>query len=178
MNINQGNSPLDIESLIAAIRREALARGDTEPFHRQTDVALRQERDARSQRGAANSPQQVRSLQDWMPYHGSAFLISAYRTFLLREPDPEGLRSFSTKMADGRLARWEVAGRLRLSAEGRARHVRVTGLWMGFALATVYRVPVLGPLLALAARLVCLPTYLQDNARDDRLIAQLLAAGR
>ena len=177
MVMDKRNSPLDIETLIAAIRREAMARGDTEPFHEQTDVILRHEREMRPGSGAALPPPRVESLQDWMPCHGAAFLISAYRTLLLREPDPEGLRTFSRKMADGRLARWEVAGRLRLSAEGRARRVRVKGLWMGFALATGYRVPVLGPLLALAARLLCLPPYLQDHARDDRLIAQLLAAG-
>jgi len=170
------NSPLDIESLIAAIRREALARGDSEPFHQHTEVMLRGAREARS--GRRGPPQRVESLQDWMPCHGGVFLTSAYRTLLLREPDPEGLRTFLLKMADGRLARWEVAGRLRLSSEGRARRVHVDGLLLGFALAVAYRVPVFGPVLALIARLVCLPPYLQDHARDDRLIAQLLAADR
>lgn len=76
------------------------------------------------------------------------------------------------------MARWEVLGRLRLSPEGRVRRVAVEGLWMGFALATAYRVPIAGPLLALFSRLLRLPAWLQDNGHDDRLIAQLLAGGR
>ena len=166
---------VDADSLIAAIRREAIARGDTQPFRVRTGDAPA--RDGGSA-GSLKPPARAESLREWMPFHGRPFLVSAYRTLLLRDPEPTGLDHFTQMIADGRLSRWEVVGRLRLSAEGRARSVRVRGLWLGFALATAYRVPLLGPLLALAARALCLPVYLQDHRRDERLIAQILASGR
>ena len=168
------SDPVDVETLVNAIKREALARGDPQPFHPRTDFLLKGGWDAPESASEPRAPLRIVALRDWMPFHGRAFLVSAYRTLLRREPDAEGLESFLLKIAQGRLSRWEVAGRLRLSAEGRARNVRVKGLWMGLAFASAYRMPVFGPLLALAARLLCLPAHLQDQARDDRLIAQLL----
>jgi len=166
---------LDVDSLIAAIKREALARGDMEPFHARTDEVRGRETGGG---GSLKPPTRAESLQEWMPFHGHAFLISAYRTLLLRDPEAAGLTHFTQMIAGGRLSRWEVVGRMRLSAEGRARGVRVKGLWLGFGLATAYRVPVAGPLLAIVARLICVPAYLQDHSREDRLLAQLLATGR
>jgi len=166
--------PVDIEMLVGAIKREAIARGDAQPFHPRTEFMLKGGWDAPATEGIVPPPMRVVSLRDWMPYHGRPFLVSAYRTLLKREPDADGLDSFVRKIAQGRLTRWEVAGRLRLSSEGRARGVSVKGLWLGLALATAYRLPVVGPLLTLAARILCVPAHLQDNARDDRLIAQLL----
>jgi Domain of unknown function (DUF4214) len=165
---------LDVDSLVAAIKREARARGDAEPFRVRSDDA--QGRDTGL--GVLPLPTRAESLREWMPFHGKVFLISAYRTLLLREPDTAGVAHYAQQIAEGRLSRWEVIGRLRLSGEGRARHVRVRGLWLGFAVATAYRVPLAGPLLALLARLLCVPAWLQDQRRDDRLIAQMLASGR
>jgi hypothetical protein len=166
--------PVGIEVLVAAIKREALARGDTQPFHERTQFMLAGGWDAPEPEVAAHAPIRVTALREWLPFHGRTFLVSAYRTLLRREPDADGLECFALKIAQGRLTRWEVAGRLRLSSEGRARRVHVEGLWVGLVLATAYRVPVIGPVLGLVARIVCLPAYLQDHARDDRLIAQLL----
>lgn len=171
-------APLDIESLIAAIKREALARGDTQPFNERTDEILGREREARGGAGSLKPPTRAESLRDWMPFHGKPFIISAYRTLLLRDPDQQGLDHFSRMIAEGHLTRWEVVGRLRLSGEGRVRRIPVKGLWLGFALATAYRVPIAGPLLAWSVRVLRIPPYLQDNGRDERLIAQLLAGGR
>ena len=171
-------SPVDIATLIAAIKREAMSRGDTEPFHETTDLMLERRWHERARDEGVVAPADITALREWMPFHGVPFLTSAYRTLLRREPDPHGLRSFIMKIADGRLTRWEVAGRLRMSAEGRGQRVHVKGLWLGFALATCYRIPVLGPLFALGAHVLCLPAHLQDHARDERLIAQLLLNAR
>ena len=66
---------------------------------------------------------------------------------------------------------------MRLSAEGRQRRERLPGLWPAVALSVAYRIPLAGPMLALVARVLCVPAHLQDLARDDRVIAQMLAAG-
>ena len=176
MSVSNALGQVDIDVLVSAIKREALARGDVEPFHSRTQFML--ERGSAPPPPAAEPqlamPVRISALRDWMPWHGRAFLVSAYRTLLRREPDPEGLASFSLALAQGRFTRWEVAGRLRLSSEGRARRVRIKGLWLGFALATTYRSPIVGPIVAVATRLLCLPAHLQDHAREDRFAAQLL----
>jgi hypothetical protein len=45
------------------------------------------------------------------------------------------------------------------------------------ALSVAYRIPLAGPVLAVIARVLCMPAHLQDLTREDRVIAQLLAAG-
>ena len=176
--VSHSKSPLDIESLIAAIKREALARGDTQPFNERTDEILGREREARGGAGSLKPPTRAESLRDWMPFHGKPFIISAYRTLLLRDPDQEGLDHFSRMIAEGHLSRWEVVGRSACPERGGCGAFRSRGLWLGFALATAYRVPIAGPLLAWCVRVLRIPPYLQDNGRDERLIAQLLAGGR
>jgi hypothetical protein len=167
----------DVENLIAAIKREALTRGDIKPFHERTEQVLRMEREpVHRETTSVAIPARVQSLREWMPFHGTAFVTSAYRTLLNREPDPVGLANFSAKIAQGGLSRWEVLGRLRASGEGRVRKVRVKGLWLGFALATIYRVPIIGPLLSVVTTLLRVPPHFRDQSRDDRLIAQLLAS--
>lgn len=165
---------MDIDALVSAIAREAAARaGDRSPGL-PTPVSHARQLAATS---ALKRPSKITALRELMPYHQTTFLALAYRALLLRDPDPEGSRRFAEAMVEGRLTRWEVLGRLRLSAEGRAKHVRLQGLWTGFVLATAYRVPIVGPALALVARILRLPAHLQDLTDDDRLIAQILVAG-
>lgn len=112
------------------------------------------------------------SLDRFLPLHGRAFVAQAYRTLLRREPDAAGLRAFSTALTEGRLSRWQVLGRLRWSREGRSCDASVRGLMVGYALATLYRVPVAGPAAALLARTLGAPLRFRDLAGEDRLMAQ------
>jgi len=54
-------------------------------------------------------------------------------------------------------------GRLALSAEGRRRGRAMPGVLGAFICAVAYRVPVLGPLAGLTARLLRLPPHWQDR---------------
>jgi len=166
---------MDIDALVSAITREAAARGGDRAS---LSPAPRISPERQPAMPALKRTSKVSELRDLMPYHQAAFLALAYRSLLLRDPDPEGARRFAEAMAEGRLTRWEVLGRLRLSTEGRAKHTRLPGLWTAFSLATAYRIPIAGPALALLARVFCLPAHLQDLTHDDRLIAQILVAGR
>jgi hypothetical protein len=116
------------------------------------------------------------SLDRFLPLHGRAFVAQAYRTLLRREPDAAGLRAFSTALTEGRLSRWQVLGRLRWSREGRSCDASVRGLAVGYALATLYRVPVAGPAAALLARTLGVPLRFRDLAGEDRLMAQCVDA--
>lgn len=165
---------LDLDQLIAAIRREAALRGDPASFDTRISVGPQVDRGSRSERVAL--PSRFTTLRQFMPFHGSLFVVAAYRTILQREPDGEGLKHFAALLAEGRMPRWEVLGRMRLSAEGRQRRVSLPGLWPAVALSVAYRIPLAGPLLAVLTRILCLPAHLQDLARDDRLMAQMLAS--
>jgi hypothetical protein len=166
---------LDLDQLIAAIRREAALRGDPAPFDARVSVAQKEDRGSRSESLAL--PSRFTTLRQFMPFHGPLFVVAAYRTVLQRSPDGEGLKQFTMALAEGRMTRWEILGRMRLSAEGRQRSVSLPGLWPGVALSVAYRIPLAGPVLAVLARVLCVPAHLQDIAREDRMIAQLMAAG-
>jgi hypothetical protein len=168
-------SRLDLDQLIAAIRREAALRGDLTPFDTRVAAVRQADRGSRSESVAL--PSLFTTLRQFMPFHGRVFVVAAYRTILQREPDGGGFEFFAAALAEGRMTRWEVLGRMRLSAEGRQRGVSLPGLWPAVALSVAYRIPLAGPLLALLARVLCMPAHLQDLARDDRLMAQMHAAG-
>lgn len=116
------------------------------------------------------------SLDRFLPLHGREFVAEAYRTLLRREPDSAGLRAFAQALAQGRLTRWQVLGRLRWSREGRSCGAQVRGLKLGFALATLYRVPVAGPALSLLARALRVPLRYRDLALEDRLMSACVDA--
>jgi hypothetical protein len=154
--------------IFAGVLREQPASFDT-----RLSVREQMHRGSRSEDVALPS---FTTLQQFMPFHGAPFVVLAYRTILKREPDDEGLTHFTAALAEGRMRRWEVLGRLRLSAEGRQRRVRLSGLWPAVMLSVAYRIPLAGSLLALLARRLRLPAHLQDLAGDDRLMAQIPAA--
>lgn len=116
------------------------------------------------------------SLDRFLPLHGRSFVAQAYRTLLQREPDAAGLRAFSDALAQGRLSRWQVLGRLRWSREGRSCHAEVRALTIGWVLAEIYRVPLVGPFAALLARWLRAPLCFRDLAAEDRLMAQYVDA--
>jgi hypothetical protein len=147
-----------------------------QPASLSTRLPVRQRLHRGSRSEVVALPLSFTTLQQFMPFHGAPFVVLAYRTILKREPDDEGLTHFTAALAEGRMRRWEVLGRMRLSAEGRQRRVRLSGLWPAVALSVAYRIPLAGPLLALLARKLRLPAHLQDLARDDRLMAQIPAA--
>jgi O-antigen chain-terminating methyltransferase len=102
------------------------------------------------------------------------FITTSYRRVLGREPDPAGAAHYQRMLLRGRFTRAEVLGRLAYSAEGRRRSRPLPGILPAFVLATLYRVPVAGPLAAILARLLRLPAHWQDRST---LEATALATG-
>jgi SAM-dependent methyltransferase len=114
-------------------------------------------------------------LGDFTALHDAAFLKAAYRGLLGRVPERDGLDHYLGALRSGRLGKIDILGRLRYSAEGRARGVRVQGLLRRYLGRLLFRVPLAGALLrsgyymwrapALARSLDQLQTHAEERAR-------------
>lgn len=88
--------------------------------------------------------------------HGPAFLNACYIGILGRPADPSGLTHYLALLQRG-VAKTDIVGRFRYSAEGRQHGTQVRGLWPAFAYHSLARIPVLGALLHLPVDLLTLP---------------------
>jgi hypothetical protein len=168
----------DIDRILEAIRGEARARGS------QGRIGLAPQEPAA---GSTSQPARVEIATHGLPamevHHVSDFLCmpidlfipQAYERLLGRSPDAGGALHWQRELLRGRLTRAEMLGRLALSPEGRARPSTVAGVLPAAIMAAFYRVPVAGPVLAVLARLLRLPSHLQDRSA---LEAAALADGR
>lgn len=78
--------------------------------------------------------------------HGAELVNMCYRVLLDRVPDEAGLRHYLDQLSHG-ADKALIVGSVAYSPEGRQRGVRVSGLFIRFAVATASRVPVLGLLV-------------------------------
>ena len=116
----------------------------------------------------------LRHVADYLALPLDEFINEAYRQVLGREPDASGLSNYQRYLLRGRFTRIEVLGLLWLSPEGRRRGQRVPGLALAFLIAAFYRLPLAGPISALAARALRMPAHWQDRSG---LEAAALASG-
>lgn len=120
-------------------------------------------------------------LQDFLGYNDHVFVRNAYRGVLKREPDDAGYVQFLEALRSGRLNKIDILAKLSFSPEGRLRNVTVSGLNGPARLRQLYRLPVLGYLLELAASVWRLPMLLANlrkleahaAAQDERLAGYL-----
>jgi len=96
-------------------------------------------------------------VNDLLKYSDRNFIQNAYRAILKRGPDATGYGSFIEGLRSGRLNKLDVLARLRYSAEGRAKKVRIDGLFFPAAIRLSYQAPIIGYLLNLAVGLARLP---------------------
>ncbi|AAC07137.1 methyltransferase domain-containing protein [Aquifex aeolicus] len=61
--------------------------------------------------------------------NGAEFVRSAYRLVLGREPDPQGIEYFLSKLFSGEYTKGDVIVHLRLSKEGRKRKTKIKGFY-------------------------------------------------
>jgi O-antigen chain-terminating methyltransferase len=109
-------------------------------------------------------------LEDFLCFHDVDFVSNAYRGILRREPDDSGMGQYLTELRAGRIAKTEIIGRLRFSAEGRAARVPVRGLAMPFALRTACRIPIAGPILGMLQYLIRLPILVRNHERLEAVL--------
>jgi O-antigen chain-terminating methyltransferase len=102
-------------------------------------------------------------LADFLGFHDEDFVRNAYLGILRREPDAGGMTSYLAELRAGRMAKTEILGRLRFSAEGRAARVPVRGLVLPFALRTARRIPIAGQLIGIVQYMIRLPLLVRNH---------------
>ncbi len=112
-------------------------------------------------------------VNDLLKYHDTEFVWNAYRALLKRDPDQEGFRTYLEKLRGGRFNKIDVLARLRFSPEGRRQNVTIDGLKVPASIRRLYRLPVIGYFLELAAGLARLPSLIRNQRQiESHLIAQ------
>lgn len=101
-------------------------------------------------------------VDDFLKFHDQDFVINAYRGILQREPDQDSLKYYLKQLRSGSQSKAEILGRLRFSPEGRSKNVSISGLFVPFAIAIVYKLPVLGYLINILASIIRLPTIIRN----------------
>ena len=115
-------------------------------------------------------------INDFLKYHDLHFVMNAYRGILRRRPDSEGLQHFLKNLRSGKMTKAEVLGRLRYAPEGRAKKVKIRGLFWNFVVQSSFRIPVLGYFSRLTVGLVNLPVIIRNlNTLEANTFAQLQA---
>jgi SAM-dependent methyltransferase len=105
------------------------------------------------------------SLEDFLHFNDEDFIRNAYRGVLRREADADGSGPFLEGLRTGHMAKSEILGRLRYSAEGRACGVPIRGLPLAFALRTARHAPLIGRLLGIAQYVIRLPEIVRNHER-------------
>lgn len=100
---------------------------------------------------------------DLLQYHDRAFVQNAYRAILKRGPDATGFTGFIEALRSGRLNKVDVLARLRYSSEGRAKSVKIDGLFFPASIRLLYGIPLLGYLLNLIIAIARLPRSIRSE---------------
>ena len=161
----------DIDRILRAIREEARTRGARGAVGAFATESL-PNRAIVETYGMPALP--LSHVADFLALPLDVFIGAAYRHALGRDPDTGGAAYYQRAMLRGRLTRVEVLGRLVFSPEGRKRGQPLPGLAIAFALATLYRIPLAGPALALLVRALGLPAHWRERSSIE---AAALATG-
>jgi len=102
------------------------------------------------------------ALSEFLRYHDSDFIDTAYASILRRSPDPVGKKHFLAKLQNGELTKTDIVGRLRYSREGRKKKVPVKGLSLPFLFQSSFKIPVVGWGLRIVAGVFNLPAILKN----------------
>lgn len=112
-------------------------------------------------------------VNDLLQYHDDAFVRSAYRAILKREPDKLGLTQFLKHLRSGRLNKIDILANMRFSPEGKSKSVRVDGLKRRPLHRRLYHVPILGYLLEMVVGITRLPAMIHSRRQfEEHALAQ------
>ena len=110
-------------------------------------------------------------IEELLNYRAEEFLHHAYRRLLLREPDAQGNQTYFQLLKNGELSKTDIILRLRFSAEGKKKHIKVKGLYPLLVIHFAYRIPIIGYLLHLFSTLIRLPQLRKQVQRLETYIA-------
>lgn len=113
-------------------------------------------------------------LNDFLKYHDEDFVRNAYRGVLKIKPDAHGVEHFLIELRLGKMSKAEILGRLRYSQEGRAKGVKIRGLFWAFTIQSSFKIPVLGYFFRLTVGIFNLPRILNNlQTLETSSLAQL-----
>lgn len=101
--------------------------------------------------------QQSYKLRDLLQFADREFVANAYRVFLRRLPDEQGMSHYIDALRNGFLSKIEILGEIRFSPEGMRHSVHVDGLLIPYKLHGWRRLPVIGRLVSAMMMLLRLP---------------------
>lgn len=106
-------------------------------------------------------------VRDLLQYHNQDFIRNAYSAILKRPPEAGGYQGFMEGLRSGRLNKIDILAKLRFSAEGRKKKVRIEGLLLPSIVRKAYGLPILGYLLNVTVGIVRLPSMIQNQRRSE-----------
>lgn len=126
------------EDALEALAKTANAGGDADALIRRIDRLLARERTPFTveqvfadvgMEVSATVSSSVEHASELLQLDGRPFVIQAYRTLLLRDPEPEGLSNYSQMLSRGLATKLELLQQIRNSPEGRLKDVSLPGLY-------------------------------------------------
>jgi len=106
-------------------------------------------------------------------YDDREFIRNCYMALLQHSPDQPGEEFYLNLLRKG-CSKMEIILRLRFSAEGRARKVRVQGLVIPLFRETIFYIPLFGYLIRIVYEMLLLPVSLSDlKIRQEQLRCHL-----
>jgi len=117
------------------------------------------------------------AVADFLNFHDEQFVETIYRHILGREPDTQGLAYYLGQLRAGTFNKIEILGRIRYSPEGRARAKRIRGLPGLFGINLLYKIPVAGYFIRLAAGLIQIPTIARNISKMEAYTHWRLSQG-
>lgn len=106
-------------------------------------------------------------LNDLLRYHDDHFVQNAFRATFKRMPEVEENRYYIEGLRSGHFDKTDILARLRFSAEGKAKGVRIKGLRLPAGVRQIGRIPVLGYFVRLISALVRLPVAIRNQQRFE-----------
>lgn len=98
-----------------------------------------------------NNSLAARTLNELLSRHDEDFILSSYQTLLGRQPDSKGLDYYLGRLRRG-ISKHQIVAQLAVSAECRARNVKLPGLDAVIHRYRLYKAPVIGPVIKLLAK--------------------------
>jgi len=154
---NNSLNDIDVDEIMEKIREEVAKRKSATPGADSGGVYR--------QRGTGNEKRNVHLfiLEDFLKYHDEEFIKNAYHVILKRTPDPEGYKTYLTRLRSGELSKTDILGRLRYSKEGREKRTQIRGLLLRTIISASFRIPIIGYIIDILVLLARLPKILKNN---------------
>jgi SAM-dependent methyltransferase len=163
------NQPrLEIDDLAAVIRESMAAHQNDQARSISQSLAQKVSPDAGPPKLRLQPDFEPRSdhryhVNDLLRYHDRVFVHAAYRAVLKRSPDETEMLRDLTRLRSGNVNKIDLLANLRLSQEGRAKGVQLSGLAIPALIRRLGQLPLVGYPIRLGIALLRLPNSIREQ---------------